>query len=47
MVPLKRPVNEGQLSVLQWVGVGCPEDVWETNSYKTTCQALQNRGASS
>lgn len=44
MVPLKRPVNEGQLSVLQWVGAGCPEDVWETSSYKTTCQALQNRG---
>lgn len=21
-----------------------PEDVWETNSCKTTCQALQNRG---
>ena len=30
--------------MLQWVGAGCPDAVWETISYKTTCQALQNRG---
>lgn len=30
--------------MLQWVGAGCPAGVWETSSYKTTCQALQNRG---
>ncbi len=41
---MKRRVNERQLSVLQWVGAGCPAGVWETSSYKTTCQALQNRG---
>ena len=42
--PLERQVNERQLSVLKWVGEGCPAGVWETISYKTTCQALQNRG---
>lgn len=41
---MERQVNERQLSVLQWVGAGCPAGVWETSSYKTTCQALQNRG---
>lgn len=30
--------------MLQWVGAGCPAGIWESNSYKTTCQALQNRG---
>ncbi|MGY4275536.1 hypothetical protein ACVILE_001716 [Streptomyces sp. M18.1] len=44
MGPLERQVNERQLSVLQWVGAGCPADMWETSTYKTTCQALQNRG---
>lgn len=42
--PLERQVNERQLAVLQWVGAGCPAGIWESNSYKTTCQALQNRG---
>lgn len=41
---MERRVNERQLSVLQWVEAGCPAGVWETNSYKTTCQALHNRG---
>ncbi len=41
---MERQVNERQLSVLQWVGAGCPVSVGETSSYKTTCQALQNRG---
>ncbi|MFK4692738.1 hypothetical protein RKD22_005673 [Streptomyces pristinaespiralis] len=41
---MDRQVNERQLSVLQWVGAGCPAGIWETSSYKTTCQALQNRG---
>lgn len=41
---MERRVNERQLSVLQWVGAGCPAGVWDTNSYKTTCQALHNRG---
>ncbi len=40
---MERQVNERQLSVLKWVGAGCPAGVWETSSYKTTCQALQNR----
>ncbi|GAA1536583.1 hypothetical protein GCM10009730_52200 [Streptomyces albidochromogenes] len=41
---MERQVNERQLSVLQWVEDGCPAGVWETSSYKSTCQALQNRG---
>lgn len=41
---MERQVNERQLSVLQWVEDGCPAGAWETSSYKTTCQALQNRG---
>ncbi|MDQ0790054.1 hypothetical protein QFZ64_005551 [Streptomyces sp. B3I8] len=41
---MERRVNERQLSVLQWVEAGCPAGEWETNSYKTTCQALHNRG---
>lgn len=41
---MERQVNERQLSVLQWVEDGCPAGVWKTSSYKTTCQALQNRG---
>ncbi|SDG68659.1 hypothetical protein SAMN05216260_1266 [Streptomyces griseoaurantiacus] len=41
---MERRVNERQLSVLQWVGAGCPAGVWNTGSYKTTCQALHNRG---
>ncbi len=31
-------------SRLQWAEDGCPADVWNTSSYKTTCQALHNRG---
>ncbi len=41
---MERQVNERQLSVLQWVQDGCPAGVWETSSYKSTCQALQSRG---
>lgn len=41
---MERQVNERQLSVLKWVEDGCPAGVWESSSYKTTCQALQNRG---
>ncbi|MER6461717.1 hypothetical protein ABT278_14735 [Streptomyces sp. NPDC001228] len=41
---MARQVNERQLSVLKWVEDGCPAGVWETSSYKTTCQAVQNRG---
>lgn len=41
---MERQVNDRQHAVLQWVGAGCPDGVWETSSYKTTCQALQNRG---
>lgn len=41
---MERQVNERQLAVLEWVGAGCPAGLWESSSYKTTCQALQNRG---
>ncbi|MEV4923221.1 hypothetical protein [Streptomyces roseoverticillatus] len=41
---MKQQLNERQLSVLQWVDQGCPDGVWETSSYKISCQALQNRG---
>ncbi|MFF9070097.1 hypothetical protein ACF09E_32570 [Streptomyces sp. NPDC014891] len=37
-------MNARQFLVLQWVGAGCPAGVWQGTSYKTTCQALQNRG---
>ncbi len=41
---MKQLLNERQLSVLQWVERECPDGVWETSSYKISCQALQNRG---
>lgn len=41
---VKQQLNERQLAVLQWVGQACPDGVWEGSSYKTSCQALQNRG---
>ncbi|MFH8788899.1 hypothetical protein [Streptomyces roseoverticillatus] len=41
---MKQQLNERQLSVLQWVEQGCLDGVWETSSYKISCQALQNRG---
>ncbi|MEU4730784.1 hypothetical protein [Streptomyces sp. NPDC023588] len=39
---MKQTLNERQLAVLEWVGKGCPEGASAT--YKTSCQALQNRG---
>ncbi len=39
---MKQTLNERQLAVLEWVGKGCPEGAFAT--YKTSCQALQNRG---
>ncbi|WP_405940603.1 hypothetical protein [Streptomyces sp. NBC_00207] len=39
---MKQTLNERQLAVLEWVGKGCPEGTSAT--YKTSCQALQNRG---
>ncbi|MGW6945980.1 hypothetical protein [Streptomyces xanthophaeus] len=41
---MKQQLNERQLSILQWVGQGCPDGVWEGSSYKISCQALHNRG---
>ncbi|MCT9004608.1 hypothetical protein [Streptomyces rhizosphaerihabitans] len=39
---MKQTLNERQLTVLEWVGKGCPEGA--SAAYKTSCQALQNRG---
>ncbi|MCX5195769.1 hypothetical protein OOK31_18025 [Streptomyces sp. NBC_00249] len=39
---MKQTLSERQLAVLEWVGTGCPEGASAT--YKTSCQALQNRG---
>ncbi|WP_331756510.1 hypothetical protein [Streptomyces microflavus] len=39
---MKQKLNERQLAVLEWVGKGCPEGA--SAAYKTSCQALQNRG---
>jgi hypothetical protein len=30
---MKKPLNERQLAVLEWVGKGCPEGVWDSNGY--------------
>jgi len=41
---VKRPLNERQRAVLEWVGKGRPDGVWDSSAYKASCQALQNRG---
>jgi hypothetical protein len=41
---MKKPLNERQFAVLEWVGRGCPDGVWDASGYKASCQALQNRG---
>lgn len=40
---MKQTLNE-RLAVLEWLGKGCPEGSWASTTYKTSCQALQNRG---
>ena len=40
----QRDVNPRQLEVLRWIADGCPSDVMEDFSYKTTAVALMNRG---
>ncbi|MCX5303192.1 hypothetical protein OG304_06965 [Streptomyces sp. NBC_00160] len=41
---MPRQLNERQQQVLQWVGRGCPDGIWEGTAHKLSCQALQNRG---
>lgn len=41
---MRRPVNEKQYEVLQWVGENCREARWTNDSYKLSAIALQNRG---
>ncbi|MFF4605145.1 hypothetical protein ACFY12_20720 [Streptomyces sp. NPDC001339] len=41
---MKQQLNDRQFAVLQWVSQGCPDGVWQSSSYKISCQALQNRG---
>ncbi|MEV6653905.1 hypothetical protein [Streptomyces sp. NPDC051219] len=41
---MRHKLNERQLAVLRWVGKGCPDGIWDSNTHKTSCQALQNRG---
>ncbi|MFH9397465.1 hypothetical protein [Streptomyces sp. NPDC017556] len=37
-------LNERQQTVLDWVGQGCPDGVWQDSTYKVSAQALQSRG---
>lgn len=41
---MPRELNERQQQVLQWVGQGCPDGVWEGTAHKLSCQALHSRG---
>lgn len=41
---MHQALNERQQAVLDWVGQGCPAGVWPDSTYKTSGQALQNRG---
>ncbi|MFB9738658.1 hypothetical protein ACFQE4_20745 [Streptomyces thermocoprophilus] len=41
---MDQALNERQQAVLDWVGQGCPDGVWPDSTYKTSGQALQNRG---
>ncbi|WP_262007877.1 hypothetical protein [Streptomyces sp. FIT100] len=41
---MPRELNERQQQVLQWVGRGCPDGVWEGTGHKLSCLALQSRG---
>ncbi|MFC8346478.1 hypothetical protein [Streptomyces sp. NPDC057280] len=41
---MDQTLNERQRAVLDWVGQGCPEGAWPDSTYKTSGQALQNRG---
>lgn len=36
-------LNERQLEVLRWIGEGCPERDWESDTYKHSAVALRNR----
>ncbi|WP_432003281.1 hypothetical protein [Streptomyces sioyaensis] len=42
----KIPLNERQRKVLRWIAGGCPAGAWGEDdfTYKTSAQALQNRG---
>ena len=41
---MEQDLNKRQQAVLGWVGQGCPDGVWPDSTYKTSGQALQNRG---
>ncbi|MFF9700728.1 hypothetical protein ACF1FE_05905 [Streptomyces griseofuscus] len=41
---MEQALNKRQQAVLDWVGQGCPDGVWPDSTYKTSGQALQNRG---
>lgn len=36
-------LNERQLEVLRWIGDGCPQRHWESDTYKHSAVALRNR----
>ncbi len=42
----KTSLSERQLKVLRWIAGGCPAEAWDADdfTYKTSAQALQNRG---
>jgi hypothetical protein len=37
------PLNARQFDVLRWIADGCPKDVMQGHTYKTTAVALQGR----
>ncbi|MGW0731626.1 hypothetical protein [Streptomyces sp. NPDC002851] len=41
---MAKALNERQMQVLRWISQGCPEGVWGDFTYKTSAQALRNRG---
>ena len=44
--PVARPakLNERQVTVLKWIGEGCPAQDWPDESHKNTARALASRG---
>lgn len=37
---MHQTLNERQQTVLDWVGQGCPDGVWQDSTFKVSAQAL-------